>query len=111
MGGSVEIRDGRYAANEAAYRRVNERIRSYKERYDRADPMAFRCECAEGACIDPIHVSLDEYRRVRGHPRRFIIAPDHDEPELERVVERNSRYWVVEKNVNIEDASQSPLTK
>jgi hypothetical protein len=104
VGGSVEIRDGRYAANEAAYRRVNERIRSYKERYDRADPMAFRCECAEGACIDPIHVSLDEYRRVRRHSRRFLIAPDHDAPELERVVERNSRYWVVEKNADPGDA-------
>jgi hypothetical protein len=104
VNGSVEIRDGRYAANEAAYRRVNERIRSYKERDDHVDAMAFRCECAEGACIDAIHVRLDEYRRVRRHPMRFIIAPGHDAPELERVVERHSRYWVVEKNAGTEDA-------
>jgi hypothetical protein len=104
VNGSVEIRDGRHAANEAAYRRVNERIRRYKERDDRADPMAFRCECAEGACIDAIHVGLDDYRRVRRHPMRFIVAPGHDVPELERVLERHSRYWVVQKNADIEDA-------
>jgi hypothetical protein len=104
VGGPSDIRDGRYAANEAAYRRMNERIRSYKERSDHAEPMAYRCECAEGACIDPIQVSLDEYGRIRRHDRRFIIAPDHDAPDLERVVERHPRYWVVEKHADGEDA-------
>jgi hypothetical protein len=99
---SIDLRDGRYAANEAAYRRVNEHIRSYKERPDHREPMTFMCECAEGACIDPIHVSLDEYRRVRDHPRRFIVAPDHNAPEMERVVERHHHYWVVEKQADPE---------
>ena len=99
---SIDIRDGRYAANEAAFRRVNERIRSYKERADHPEPMTFMCECAEGGCIEAIHVSLDEYRAVRRHSRRFLVAPDHDAPELERVVERHSHYWVVEKALDPE---------
>lgn len=102
MADSIDIRDGRYAANEAAYRRVNEHIRSYKERAVHPDPMTFMCECAEGGCIDPIHVSLDEYRAVRRHPRRFLIAPDHDAPEIEQVVERHPHHWVVEKDLDPE---------
>jgi hypothetical protein len=93
----VDLRQGRYAENEAAFRRVNERIREYKERYDRAEPMRFVCECADGGCIQPVHISMDEYVAVRARPRRFIVAPGHDEPDLERVVERFDRYWVVEK--------------
>ena len=101
MSGPTDIRAGRYAENEAAYRRINERIRGHEER-DRqreSDPMAFLCECAEGACIEQIAVTLDEYRQVRQHPRRFIIAPDHDVPDIEHVVQRYPHYWIVEKHV------------
>ena len=98
----VDLRQGRSAENEAAYRRLNERIRDYKEHYDRAQPMRFVCECADGACIDPVQASVDDYRAVRAHPRRFIVAPGHDEPDLERVVEHFERYWVVEKYTEVE---------
>jgi hypothetical protein len=100
---SIDVRDGRYAANEAAYRRVNEHIRGYKERADHREPMSFMCECAEGACIDPIHVGLDEYRAVRHHARRFLVAPGHNAPEMEQVIERHPQYWVVEKNADPEE--------
>src|SRR5436190_4045102 len=104
MSRPIDIRAGRYAENEAAYRRINERIRKYEEREDQGegDPMTFLCECAEGACIDQIPVTLDEYRHVRQNARRFIIAPDHDEPEIEHVVERHAHYWVVEKHADPE---------
>jgi hypothetical protein len=104
MTGPTDIRAGRYAENEAAYRRINERIRSYEERDDQgeSDPVTFLCECAEGACIDQIHVSLAEYREARQRARRFIVAPHHDAPEMERVVERHPDYWVVEKQADPE---------
>jgi hypothetical protein len=99
---SIDIRDGRYASNEAAYRRVNERIRRFEESGDNRVPMTFLCECAEGACIDHVQISLEDYRRVRQDAPRFIIAPEHDAPELELVVERRPDYWVVEKHVDPE---------
>ena len=36
---------------------------------------------------------------VRAEPTRFVVAPgdDHVTPEIERVVQREERYWVVEK--------------
>jgi hypothetical protein len=101
MSGSTDIRAGRHAANEAAYRGINERIRRYEEQEDHGhgEPMTFLCECAEGACIDRIQIDLEDYRRVRQDARRFIIAPEHDAPEIEWVVERHAGYWVVEKRV------------
>jgi hypothetical protein len=101
MSGPSEIRAGRHAANEAAYRHINERIRRFEAQddHDRGDALAFLCECAEGGCIEQLQISLDEYFRVRGDARRFFVAPDHDAPEIERVVERHAAYWVVEKHV------------
>ena len=97
MSGPNDLRKGRYASNEDAYRRINERIRRYEEEGGHSEQMTVLCECAEGACIDQIQINLDDYRRVRQDRRRFIIAPAHDAPEIERVVERHADYWVVEK--------------
>lgn len=99
MGGPTDLRAGRHAANEALYRRINERIRRYEEPGDDGDAMTFLCECAEGACMDQLQITLEDYRRVRQDARRFFIAPAHDAPDLERVVERHGHYWVVEKDV------------
>ena len=101
MSESTDIRAGRHAANEAAYRGINERIRRYEEQEedDHGEPMTFLCECAEGACIEQIHIDLEDYGRVRRDARRFVIAPEHDEPEIEWVVDRHADYWVVEKRV------------
>lgn len=42
---------------------------------------------------------MTEYETVRSVPTRFLVVPDesHVAPEGERVVERHSGYWVVEK--------------
>jgi uncharacterized membrane protein len=37
-----------------------------------------------------------EYEAVRAHPRRFLIALDHENPEIERVVDENGQFAVVE---------------
>jgi hypothetical protein len=34
---------------------------------------------------------------VRSHEDWFLIAPDHEKVEVERVVDRRDGYWVVEK--------------
>jgi hypothetical protein len=34
---------------------------------------------------------------VREHPRRFFVAPGHEEPQLEQIIERHPGYVIVEK--------------
>ena len=38
-----------------------------------------------------------EYETIRSSPVRFPVAPGHDVPNVEFVVEQNERYAVVEK--------------
>jgi hypothetical protein len=88
----VDLSKQRIGFNQATFREVNEDI---KERTNR--PVAFRCECATLGCNALLELSRAEYERVRAHPRRFVIAPGHEEPQAEKVVERRERYLVVEK--------------
>ncbi len=43
-------------------------------------------------------MTIDEYEEVRADPRRFAVAPDHVETQIERVVEDEGRFLVVEKS-------------
>lgn len=93
MNRSEERRPG---AHEVVYRDVNESI----ERGvwpGEAEPVAFRCECARLGCADLITMSTEEYEKVRSDPRRFLVLPGHDLPEVETVVGRGDGYVVVEK--------------
>jgi hypothetical protein len=86
----------RVADNEAYFRALNEQI----VRDVGGDPNArhgFLCECGDEHCIDAVSLTAAEYERVRADPMHFVIAPGHELPEVERVVDRNERYHVIEK--------------
>ena len=84
------------ARTESAFREVNEAIATTAAKLD-AGSTEFVCECADPRCADRLMADLDEYEEVRSEPTRFLLAPGHDEPEIERIVERTGEYNVVEK--------------
>jgi hypothetical protein len=84
------------ARTESAFREVNEAIATTASRFD-ADETDFVCECADPDCADRMRVELDDYEEVRAEPTRFLLAPGHGEPTVERVVERTAEFDVVEK--------------
>jgi hypothetical protein len=59
--------------------------------------VAFRCECANLGCNLMLELTPADYERVRAHPRRFVVAPGHDLPEVEKVVDRVGDYLIIEK--------------
>ena len=65
-----------------------------------------RCECRDPGCHALVAPTLCEYRAVRIHATRFIVAPDHEDPETERIVQEGSRYAVVE-SVTAEGVNQA----
>jgi hypothetical protein len=87
----------RIAHNEAIFREVNETIEAGRWPGEEGSAIAFRCECGELGCSDLIELTSAEYEQVRSHPRRFLIAPGHELPDAEDVIERQPRYLVVEK--------------
>jgi hypothetical protein len=86
----------RRALNEALFRDVNERIAESAERFD-ADQTEFVCECADPNCTVRVAATLAEYEGVRKKPTTFLLAPGHDEPDIERLVSDRGRFHVVEK--------------
>jgi hypothetical protein len=95
----MDERARRMGENEVLYREVNERVRDLQTGFALDDRyVEFVCECARLECYERIRLTPEEYERLRENGRRFAIVHGHDEPEVERVVEENDRFAVVEKN-------------
>ena len=56
----------------------------------------FRCECGDEGCTCAIRLTLAEYESVRAYATRFVIARDHENPEIEQLIEEGERFAVVE---------------
>src|SRR5215210_3838117 len=102
MSDETTTRAARAARNQALYREVNERVRQLNEAFDSLYPAGeWICECANPECFKTIEMTHEEYELVRTEAggKRFFVKPDdaHVIPEVENVVERHERYWVVEK--------------
>ncbi len=91
----------RAGENESRYRNLNERMEPHNAAHVWVDPPMpdWVCECASTECMKPVRLTFAEYEAVRAEPTRFFVLPDEEHLSLavERVVERNERYWVVEK--------------
>jgi hypothetical protein len=84
------------ARTESLFRHVNERIAEAAERFESPDAN-FVCECGERDCADRVEAPLATYERVREEPTRFLLAPGHEEREIERAVGGGPGYRIVEK--------------
>ena len=97
MTDTLHEQQARAARNQALFRDVNERIGELQTSWLPLTEIDFLCECADQTCSVPIAASRDEYETVRTSPVRFLVLPEHVVPNVEIVVERNDRFWVVEK--------------
>lgn len=60
------------------------------------------CECSDHGCLERVGpLTISEYEAVRGDPRRFIIAANHQALDVESVLEMNPTFWVVEKREGV----------
>jgi hypothetical protein len=57
----------------------------------------FICECADLRCNATLDLTAAEYAGMHASSIRFWVKPGHGIPALERVLEENDRYEVVEK--------------
>lgn len=90
----------RLAENEVRFRAINDRVERDLERVvdDPDELIPFVCECALRTCNATIELSLAEYERVREQPILFAVAPGHQILDVEDVVERHQRYFVIRKH-------------
>ena len=101
----MDPREERTAANEALLREVNDRIEDVGQRLrvlPDDETLDFRCECGQSGSESLISMSVREYAHVRADVDRFAVTPGHENDEIERVVERNDRYVIVDKRPEAE---------
>ena len=86
----------RRATTEALFRDVNERIAESAERFE-ADSTEFVCECSDPTCTHRVAASLAEYEHVRAEPTTFLVAPGHEQRDIEQVVSDSGGFRTVDK--------------
>lgn len=81
------------------YRAVNREIERVSEELGEGpkDQLTVICECGRDDCSQTVELTVDEYERTHEQRDRFVVAPGHEDDELEHVVERNERFLVVDK--------------
>jgi hypothetical protein len=83
--------------HQSLFREVNERIDELAEAFELRDEVPILCECGTTDCNERIVLTQAEYGDLRRSPTHFAVLPGHEIPTVERVVERNERFIVVEK--------------
>ena len=118
----VKKSERRMAENEVVFRMLNEqigkdfaRIKKVSEaaglkegEYPEQDntPLHFYCECFDEKCEERIIMKPEKYAEIHEERDRFIIIADHNAPEIEKIVHRDSSYWVVDKNFAIDQSKK-----
>ena len=97
----MDTRQERVGKNEVLFRDVNERIKDINREMGVTEDADFICECGNEDCAVPMTLTMREYEEVREHPTRFAICPGHEILDVERVLEENERFAVVEKRPEI----------
>jgi hypothetical protein len=89
----------RKAANEAVFRRVNERIERLQHSFAVAErePLQVVCECDQLECMVRIPVGVAVYQRVRSHPDQFLVSRGHEDAAVEEIVSVADGYTIVRK--------------
>jgi hypothetical protein len=91
------------ARNESLLREVNDRIEELSENVEaqgiapEGGLIQFHCECGRDGCGERVRMTVAEYEHVRADNDRFAVAPGHETPAMEAVVESNDRFVVVDK--------------
>ena len=95
----MDARHERVSQNEAMYRAVNREIEQVAEESgeDSRGRLEVICECGRDGCSETLDLSVDEYDDAHRERDRFVIAPGHEDDEIEQVVKRAKGYLVVDK--------------
>ena len=94
----MKSRADRVGENEALFRQLNERVSDIvTELSDAASSIDIFCECGERDCLEKVTVGRAQYEQVRENSLRFMVAPGHQVPDIETVVEEHEAFMVVQK--------------
>lgn len=91
-----DVSVGELALRQNVMREVNERIHRLRWAQANGEQIGYVCECSLVGCVETIPLDGAAYEGVRASPVRFLLLPGHESPQVERIVERQRCYTVVE---------------
>lgn len=98
----MDEREAQVGKNQALFRQVNERVAQLNESFATfTNTFVLICECGDSGCVTQISIASDAYERVRTDATLFIVAPGHENSEVEDVVDTESAYHVVRKHAGL----------
>jgi hypothetical protein len=96
VGNADDRRRIRAAGHQTLFRTINERARELNDCFRIFTEVGdWVCECSDRTCIERLPMTVSEYELLRSSGDRFAVAPGHEVPENEAVVERHEHYVVV----------------
>lgn len=96
------ISERRQTENEAMFRQANEKVQKKLKKMLPEDEYAslelyFYCECADETCAERIVMTPERYQVLHKKRDYFIIRPGHQRSQIERLVNKLSDYYTVQK--------------
>jgi hypothetical protein len=86
----------RATQNRLVFRSVNRRIKELADKLFHAESdLDFVCECDDPGCIKMITMPIAEFAAFERMEDCFLVAPGHEDPEVDQAVTRHRRYVVV----------------
>lgn len=74
-------------------------------------PLHFYCECSDENCRERIVIKPSEYTKIHANRNQFVIVPNHEVTNIEKVVAETPEYFVVQKFLDLpEDVDSLNLT-
>jgi hypothetical protein len=110
---SETFSEHRMAENEVIFREYNESVQKgfdelkkiAQEENDKWSipqsdtPVHFYCECSDENCRERVILLPSRYAEIHKRRDRFVVIPGHQTKTIERVIHKETGYYVVEKLV------------
>jgi hypothetical protein len=91
-------REMRLRENQRRFRRANDALDEAGRRMGSpVERLPFLCECSNAGCLESVHLTPEEYRRLREMPNVFVTLAGHDDGTVDKVVGELGGYTLVEK--------------
>ena len=82
----------------AANQRAKEAIEAHTPKEEQARlKIDFYCECSNESCQERISLTLEDYEKLHDEQSKFVIAPGHITPSIEKVTKTRRSLQVVDK--------------
>jgi hypothetical protein len=80
------------------FRALNERLRDGNDTWGPGDAVVeLVCECGDENCTQALRLTTRDYEAVRSGEAQFIVAPHHEQTEVEDVVAEHDGWSMVRK--------------